>query len=207
MTVYDDTVFDEGMETVTLSLTGGSTQTYFLGARQNHIFYIDDNDSIWLAAMFFEEGGGYESFRLEIIQENGSFDGRVLSDDTLIPKPEPGDANARGEDGWDARFFSGTQALRIEIGPIPVDRSLSLFDTHRTRSYVFQIGPGVGPYKYDAKGELTGLATETLEAVKTRLGPRDQRRQFLRRETVGALLLRRQSSTVNAEEIMYIDEE
>jgi len=206
ITLADDAVFDEGVETVTFSLTGGSTQTYFLGPGQTHTFYIDDNDSVWFAGADFENGGRYESFRLEITQNNGTFDGRVLSDDLLIPRPEEGDAGASGEDGWDARFYAGTQTLRIEIGPIPIDRTRSLFDTHQTRSYVLEIGPGLGTYEYDPKRQFTGLATSKIEAVKSRLGPRNQRLRFLNCEVVGDLILKRQPSKVVSEEIVFEDE-
>ncbi len=206
ITVSDDAVFDEGVESVTLSLTGGSTQTYFLGAGQTHFFYIDDNDTVWVAGADFQNGGRYESFRLEITQNNGIFDGRVLSDDLLIPRPEEGDADARGDDGWDARFYAGTQTLRIEIGPIPIDRVQSLFDAHQTRSYVLEIGPGLGTYEYDPNHQFTGLATTSIEAVKSRLGPRNQRLRFLNRELVGDLVLRRQPSKVVSQEIVFEDE-
>lgn len=202
VTVYDDGLFNEGVETVSFMLTGGGVDSYFLGARQLHSFYIDDNDAVWTVGLVMPDGDGYESFEMEIVQEDGVFDGRVLSDTKLIPTPEPSDADARGDDGWDARFSAGTGTLRIEIGPLPFDRSLSLFEVERTLSYIFEIGPSFGEYIYQPNREFTGIVTTVLEPVKSRLGETDQRHLYLRRESVGELTMRRLPSNVVPEEVV-----
>ena len=201
MTIHDDALFGEGVETVTFQLTGGSTQTYFLGINQSHIFYVEDNDAAWTAGLVFPQGSGYESFDLEITQEEGVFSARVRSDGALIATPEPGDPKSSGVDGWDARCYTGTRALRIEIGPLPVEPGLSFFDCHRIRSYVIEIGPGLGEYRYDPRREFTGIASEALVPVKERLGAMDHRRRHLRREQTGAVVLSRHPSKVTVEEV------
>ena len=205
ITIEDDAVFNEGIESIAFHLTGGSTQTYFLGAQQTHTFFIDDNDSVWVALFQFPDGSGTESLRLEITQEAGVFSGRILSDAGLIPRPIATDPNASGNDGWQAEFHVGTNALRIEIGPIPVDRSLSFFDTHRSRYYAMDIGPGLGEYLYTPTSVMSGSVKETLQAVSSRLGPVWQKRRFLGRESVGTVVLRRQASSAVIEEVPLTD--
>jgi len=205
VTIQDDALFDENMETVTFLITGGDAQSYFLGAQQSHTLYIDDNDAVWTAGLQFPEGGGYASLRMEITQEDGAFTGRALSDGTLIPAPEPGDPNGSGEDGWEATFYSGSQTLRVEIGPIPVDKSLSFFDTYRSRYYVMQIGPGLGAYQYDPHAVFSGVVTETLVPVQSRLGPEWPRRSYLKRESTGTVALVKQPSEAIVEEVTLQD--
>lgn len=202
VTVYDDGVFNEGVESVSFMLTGGGVNSYFLGARQLHTFYIDDNDTVWTVGLVMPDSDGYESFEMEIVQEDGVFDGRVLSDTKLIPLPEPNDAGASGDDGWDARFSAGTGSLRIEIGPLPFDRDLSLFEVERTLSYVLEIGPSFGEYIYQPNREFSGVATAFLEPVKARLGETDQRHLYLRRESAGQLTMRRLPSNVVPQEVV-----
>lgn len=206
VTIYDDSEFGEGGEYISLMLRGGSVQTYFLGARQQHILLLDDNDATWTVGLEMPASDGYESFKLEIIEEDGVFDGRVLSDTNLIPQPEPNDADARGEDGWDATFFAGTGTLRIEIGPLPVKKELSLFDVERTLSYVLDIGPGKGDYVYDTNREYSGIVTAILNPVESRLGSTAQRFIYLRTESIGILTMRRLPSDVPAEALVLTDE-
>jgi len=203
--ISDDAVFYEGTETITFSLLGDVAFTYFLGGQQNHILYLEDNDGLWTAGLDFPEGGGYESFKLEIAQEDGVFAGRVLADGALIPMPQAGDANGGSGDGWDATFHTGSRALRIEIGPIPVDKSLSFFDTDYSRYYVLEVGPGLGNYVYDPYNQFAGVATERLEPVEGRLGQVWHRRAYLRRESRGIVALLKHPSQTVVEEVVLQD--
>ncbi len=207
MTVHDDAIFNEGMEMVNISLTGGSSQTYFLGSLQTYTFYIDDNDAIWQAGLEFPEGGGYEHFKLEITQEEGAFSGRVLANDALIPMPEGEDANRAGEDGWVANCYAGSGTLRIEIGPIPMDASVSFFNVHRSRYYVLEFGPGKGDYRYEPNSVLMGVAEQIIEPVDSRLGEPSGAYQYLRRELTGPAMMMKQVSNVVLEEVALQDAE
>ena len=205
VTLYDDADLDEGTEYVSFMLKGGGVDTYFLGARQLHGLYIDDNDGKWTVGIELPDGERYESFEMEIIQEEGVFDGRVLSDTKLIAPPEQNDVDARGDDGWDARFYTGDKTLRIELGPLPVAKSLSLFDVDRTLSYVLDVNPSVGNYVYDPNREMSGAAMSILTPVKSRLGDIDQRHIYLLRESSGTFTMLRKPSNVEAEPVVLTD--
>ncbi len=207
MTIHDDAVFGEGMETVTISLGGGGDDTYMLGVRQQHIFYIDDNDCLWRAELDFPGGSGYEALSIEIVEEEGTFSGRVVGGGGVVPMPEPGDAGASGDDGWEAHISSGTRSLRIEIGPLPVAKTLSFFGVDYARSYVLEVAPGAGEYRYDTYGTMQGLATQTLVPVDGRLGSELRKRAFLARESSGTLAMHRAPSRVAAEGITLVDGE
>lgn len=201
ITIEDDAVYAEQTETLTVQLTGGSPTSYFLGAQQELTVYLDDNDGEWNAGLTFPDAGGYESFRLGITQEDGVLTGRVLANGSTIPTPQPGDANASGTDGWEATIYSGSQTLRIEIGPIPVDRTLSFFSTDRSRYYTIQIGPSTPNYRYDPSALFSGVVTQTLIPVQSRLGPVWNRAANLRREFTGTAVLVRQTSQTVVEEV------
>lgn len=204
VTVHDDAVFGEGKETVNFMLTEGDLM-YFLGVQQDHVLYINENDSVWLASLNSPEGGGYQSFAMEIIQEEGVWSGRLLADGKLIPTPEAGDANRDGDDGWVAVFYSGSQSLRIEIGPIPVDKSFSFFDADFSRHYLIEVEPGWGTYQYYPRKRIVGVATETLEPVEGRLGRASHRRAYLRRESTGSVVLLKQPSMPTVGEVPLED--
>jgi hypothetical protein len=204
LSIHDDAVFGEGMETIDIQLTGGDSLTYFLGPMQNHTFYVDDNDAEWQAGLEFP-GGGYVSFMLEITQEEGQFSGRVVSDDGFIAPPVEGDSNQAGADGWQADFYAGTGTLRVEIGPIPVDPGLSFFSVHRSRYYEMEIKPGAAAYRYDPDAMFAGVVEELLEPVEERLGAPSREHEYLRREATGTVALLKQTSEVHVEEVTFQD--
>lgn len=205
LTIHDDAVFGEGVETIDIQLTGGDSLTYFLGPTQNHTFYVDDNDAVWQAGLEFPDGGGYVTFMLEITQEEGKFSGRVVSDDGFIPLPVEGDPNQAGADGWRADFYAGTGLLRVEIGPIPVDPGVSFFSVHRSRYYEIEIKPGVAGYTYNPDAMFVGVVEELLEPVEERLGAPSRGHEYLRREATGTVALLKQTSEVHVEEVTLQD--
>lgn len=204
LTIHDDAVFGEGVETIDIQLTGGDSLTYFLGPTQNHTFYVDDNDAVWRAGLGFPDGG-YVSFMLEITQEDGQFSGRVVSDDGFIALPVEGDPNQAGADGWRADFYAGTGTLRVEIGPIPVDPGVSFFSVHRSRYYEIEIKPGVAGYTYNPDAMFVGVVEELLEPVEERLGAPSRGHEYLRREATGTVTLLKQTSEVHVEEVTLQD--
>lgn len=205
--ICDDTLLGEDMETVQLTLAGGSAQTYYLGAMQSHILYIDDNDGIWTAGLDLPEGSGYLSFDIEMIQKDGAFSGRLLADNSLVPMPEEDDPNCSGDDGWVADIFASTDAIRVEIGPIPVAPSLSFFQVHYSRYFILEAKPGQANYAFDPKRVFAGSATQILEPVRSRLGPVWQERSYLRREATGTFVMMRHTTDVVTEEVSLVDAE
>lgn len=205
--IEDDAVFDEGIETLTFRLTAGVDVDYFLGSLQSHILHVDDNDGFWIASFRLPGGSGEETLALEMTQEDGAFTGRVLADDSLVPTPEPNDANRSGDDGWKMDIYTGSRAFRLEIGPIPVDKALSVFGVDYSRFYVVEVAPGRGKYVYEPGSVFSGVATKTLEPVVERLGRISAKRRFLRRESTGSVILARQPSTVATEEVVLRDVE
>jgi hypothetical protein len=202
--VTDDAVM-EGTEVINLTLSGGSLLTYFLGAQQSHIVYLNDNDGLWTAGLEFSEGAGYLGFEMEIIQDEGEFSGRVLANAGVVPMPDEFDPGRSGEDGWAAQFFSAKNALRIEIGPLPVDSSLSFFKIPYVRRYVLEAAPGVPDYAYDPNKAMGGRAEEVLEPVQSRLGPVSEDLLYLRRESLGRFGLIKHPTSVHVEEVPLQD--
>jgi len=207
LTIHDDGLLDENMETVTLTLSGGDAQTYYLGGLQTHVIYLDDNDGVWRAGLELPDGPGYVAFDIEMAQENGVFTGRVLADNGVIPTPEEDDPNRDGDDGWQADVVGSSDAIRIEIGPIPVASSLSVFDMHYSRYFVLEAKPGQINYVFDAQQMFSGQATQVLEPVRGRLGPVWEERSYLRREATGTFAMARHPSDVMAEEVTLSDAE
>jgi hypothetical protein len=202
--VTDDGLL-EGMEVINLTLSGGSIFTYFLGSQQSHIVYIDDNDGLWTAGLEFTDGAGYLGFEMEIIQDEGEFTGRVLANAGVIPLPEEFDPGRAGDDAWSAAFYGAKNALRIEIGPLPVDSGLSFFNIPYTRRFVLEAAPGVPDYAYDPGQSIGGRAEEVLEPVLSRLGPPSEDLSYLRRETVGRFGLIKHPSNVQVEDVPLQD--
>jgi hypothetical protein len=197
--VHDDALFGEGIETLQLTLKGGSPDTYFLGALQTHLVYLDDNDGVWTAGLELADAG-YLAITLELTQHGGAYTGRVISDNGLIPVPEAADPNRSGDDGWRADIAASATALRIEIGPIPLAPSLSFFSMHYNRYLVLEVKPGIANYRFDPDRVFAGEARQVLEPVRSRLGPVWTERDYLRRETKGSFAMMRQAGEVMEEE-------
>jgi len=197
--VHDDALL-ENTESINLTLTGGSLQTYFLGSEQGHTLYLDDNDGIWTSVLELPDGPGYPSFDLEMIQEDGAFTARVLADKGLVPAPEPNDPNRSGEDGWGASVFASADGIRIEAGPIPLASTLSVLGVSYSRYFVLEVKPGTASYLFDPQRRFVGAAKQILEPVRGRLGPVWQERRYLRRESSGVFSMAKHPSPVAVEE-------
>lgn len=202
--VQDDAVFGEGVETLQLTLHGGSPDTYYLGALQTHLVYLDDTDGVWTAGLDLPEAG-YIEFALEMTQDHGSFSGRVLSDSGVIPRPQEGDPNNSGPDGWGVAVAASGNAIRVEIGPLPIDPSQSFFEIHYNRYFVLEVKPGLANYVFDPNRLFAGQAQQSLVPVRSRLGPPWDARAYLRRESIGTFALMRQANEVMAEEATLAD--
>ncbi len=200
----DDAIFGEGIETLQLSLRGGDPSTYYLGALQTHLVYLDDNDSVWKAGLDLPESG-YIEFTLEMTQNAGAFSGRVVSDGGLIPAPEEGDDHSSGSDGWMAAMAASENGIRIEVGPLPVDPSQSFFEIPYSRYFVLDVTPGVTNYAFDPNRVFAGEASQVLLPVRSRLGPAWAARAFLRRESAGTFAMMRQANDVVSEEAHLAD--
>lgn len=205
VTIYDDGLLSENVETIHFTLLGGSLQTYFLGALQSHDLYIEDNDGVWTAGLEFADSSGYLAYNIELIQEDGQFTGRVLADDGVVPMPEEDDANRSGEDGWKASVIGSQNAVRIEAGPIPVADSLSFFQMHYARYFVLDVRPGQSNYQFNADRLFSGQATQILEPLRSRLGPVWPERAYLRRESTGTFGMIRHAEPVSTEEVSLED--
>jgi hypothetical protein len=202
--ILDDAVFGEGIETLQFTLTGGDPESYYLGALQTHLVYLDDNDSVWKAGLHLPEAG-YIEFSMEITQDQGAFSGRVLSDGGLISAPEESDPNRSGTDGWMAVMAASGNGIRIEVGPLPVDPSQSFFEIHYNRYFVLDVAPGVTNYAYDPNRVFAGEASQVLVPVRSRLGPAWTARSFLRRESAGTFAMMRHANDVVLEEAHLAD--
>lgn len=197
--VRDDAVFGEEVETLQLTLSGGGPDTYYLGALQTHLIYLDDNDGVWTAGVELNEGG-YVGLSIELTQYEGVYTGRIVSNHGAIPMPEAGDANRSGEDGWRAEIAASGNALRIEVGPIPLAPSLSFFAIHYNRYLVLEVKPGLSNYAFDPNRVFAGTARQVLEPVRSRLGAAWTERQYLRRESEGTFGMMRQSRDIMSKE-------
>lgn len=202
VSVHDDVVKNEGTESIKLTLTEGATApAYFLGVFQNHYVYLEDNDAIWQGGLEFSEGSGYQGLLLEIVQEGNAFSGSVLPNKGVVPEPLADDGVGSS---WPARFHVLNDSIRVEIGPIPVAKELSLFGVPYSRYYLLEVEPGKEPYVYEPMRMMAGCVTEVLEPVTQRLGPPSQEWRYMRRETKGVFaLLKRPSEPVIAEVPLY----
>ena len=142
-----------------------------------------------------------------MVQENGEYSGRLLADGKLVPQPKENDANRAGDDGWLASFAGSKDALRVEVGPIPVDADLSVFKLDYVRYFELDARPGVDTYRFDPLSVFSGEAAETLVPVKSRLGPVWRERAYLTRESRGRFLMGKNPSKVVAEEVPLEDAE
>lgn len=204
ITLYDDGLL-ENSETISLTLTGGGLDSYFLGSPQTVNIYFDDNDGVWTTVLDLPDGPGYSSFEIEMVQEEGQFSARVLADTGLIPAPETNDPNASGEDGWGASVYASANAMRIEAGPIPIASTLSVFAIPYSRYFILEVKPGLTNYVFEPQRRFSGAATQILEPTRGRLGPAWEERSYLRREASGIFSMEKHLSAVVMEEVPLAD--
>ena len=208
LNINDDDVFGEGSEVIRLTIIKEAKPpitkppiTYYPGALQTHLLYLNDNDATWTAACSFPNGSGLEMLSLELTQKGGDFSGRLLADGRMIPMPLQGDANAAGNDGWSATFSSSGQGLRISFGPIPVDSKLSIFAKDYMRYYELETYPGVSGYYFDSVRRIDGVATEVLVPWDKNTGQESAKLACLRRTITGTFSMRRNPLRVAQEEV------
>jgi len=187
VSLHDDAVADEGIESIKFTLSADSEPlAFFMGVFQNHYIFVEDNDAVWQGGLEFEGGASFQGLLLEIIQDGNTFTGSVLPNKGVVPEP-------LGDDGvgasWPAKFYVLNDSLRVEIGPIPVAKELSLFGIPYSRYYLLEVEPGKTPYLFERERVMAGTVTETLEPVTQRLGPPSQEWRYMRRQSKGAFAL------------------
>lgn len=183
LSIIDDAEVED-IETLVIDLASTQDGSYRIGAVDQHLLLIEDNDAFWTGQIL--QDGSESTFRMLLIEEANQVSGALVSTlengSGVIPEGE-----------WDLTVNKTNDSFEAWTEPIPMDSNL-LFDVALERKLYIQVAPPDNP---DSEDPLDGYLFESNRMVGTimdEIVAQDESQSYLNNDSLDLVVLIRDTA-------------
>ena len=183
LSIIDDAEVED-IETLVIDLAATQDGSYRIGAVDQHLLLIEDNDAFWTGQIL--QDGSENTFRMLLIEEANQVSG------TLVSTLENG-SGVIPEGEWNLTVNKTNDSFEAWTEPIPMVSNL-LFDVALERKLYIQVAPPDDPNSEDP---LDGYLFENNRMVGTIMDEiiaQDEDQSYLNNESLDLLVLIRDTA-------------
>ena len=183
LSIIDDAEVED-IETLVIDLAATQDGSYRIGAVDQHLLLIEDNDAFWTGQIL--QDGSENTFRMLLIEEANQVSG------TLVSTLENG-SGVIPEGEWNLTVNKTDDSFEAWTEPIPMVSNL-LFDVALERKLYIQVAPPDDPNSEDP---LDGYLFENNRMVGTIMDEiiaQDEDQSYLNNESLDLLVLIRDTA-------------
>ena len=178
LSIRDDAEIED-LESLIIDLEEAQDGSYRIGAVDQHIVVIKDNDAFWTAQIM--EEGSESSFRMLIIEDGNQTTGKIISTaengSGVIPEGE-----------WNLTITKSDNTFEAFSELIPMSDSL-LFDSVIERKLSIQVVPPVDTESPDAQYAYYLRSDRMVGTLLDEISGQDENVSFLNQESLKLLVM------------------